>query len=511
MEKGGNGEDAGRRLRPTLWSTRSSAGARTLQGKGKEGKGNVWLREPRTPPQVCVAASPPSPRPRVASPASRVLARRAHRCELWWCAWLLLFLACCPRSPLLAPPIEAQHPDLVPFMSSLWCSLPPPELQRAVYPALSSYSDPDNLVRLTRCDFAGRSCWVAAVLRGASRGGSMRPAESRAGRFECVGASALALELACDLRGEVATLVRACVRAWGLRRCCRGTPCRAARCWPRARRPYSCSTPTCCSWCSTRCARRPRCPSRRPRSRRCGARWRRCGRSAGSPRRCAATPNQGAPARRPSLAIAMMTTFIIRRRASLPLCVVRCRAAGAFRARGHRRGGALLPPLAGRAGRAGARRHGRHARQRRHHAAGLVGRQRHHRAVRAGAVPRAHPPRGRVCAQGGGAGVAHAGRRSRRAMILARAPLLPCKREGGYRAYRAREGSGRGGSTSPKNQGGQCRPAATPQEGVRRRAARRQTSETLASLKSRAGTEANKRPVALGVLDPDEAAPRERE
>eukprot|EP00195_Chlamydomonas_chlamydogama_P017072 CAMPEP_0202896248 /NCGR_PEP_ID=MMETSP1392-20130828/5266_1 /ASSEMBLY_ACC=CAM_ASM_000868 /TAXON_ID=225041 /ORGANISM="Chlamydomonas chlamydogama, Strain SAG 11-48b" /LENGTH=777 /DNA_ID=CAMNT_0049581523 /DNA_START=303 /DNA_END=2636 /DNA_ORIENTATION=+ len=49
------------------------------------------------------------------------------------------------RSPLLAPPAPGQHPDLTAFIEHLWACLPPQELITAVYPVLSSYSDPDTL------------------------------------------------------------------------------------------------------------------------------------------------------------------------------------------------------------------------------------------------------------------------------------------------------------------------------------------------------------------------------
>lgn len=57
------------------------------------------------------------------------------------------------RSPLLASPPEGQHPDLTPFMRHLWASLPPSELQAAVYPSLSSWLGTDTVVRaaLVRC------------------------------------------------------------------------------------------------------------------------------------------------------------------------------------------------------------------------------------------------------------------------------------------------------------------------------------------------------------------------
>ncbi|KAL6760798.1 hypothetical protein V8C86DRAFT_2548426 [Haematococcus lacustris] len=50
------------------------------------------------------------------------------------------------RSPLLAPPVEGQHPDLLAFLEHMWGSLPPGELVRAVYPVLSSWADNDTLV-----------------------------------------------------------------------------------------------------------------------------------------------------------------------------------------------------------------------------------------------------------------------------------------------------------------------------------------------------------------------------
>jgi hypothetical protein len=65
--------------------------------------------------------------------------------------FLLIFLICCfvcmcAHSPLLTPPVEGQHPDLVTFLEAMWGALPPGELVRAVYPVLSSYLDPETPV-----------------------------------------------------------------------------------------------------------------------------------------------------------------------------------------------------------------------------------------------------------------------------------------------------------------------------------------------------------------------------
>ncbi|KAF5833286.1 hypothetical protein DUNSADRAFT_10451 [Dunaliella salina] len=48
--------------------------------------------------------------------------------------------------PVLAPPIEGQHGDLVAFLEHCWGSLTPSELACAVYPHLSAYADPDTVV-----------------------------------------------------------------------------------------------------------------------------------------------------------------------------------------------------------------------------------------------------------------------------------------------------------------------------------------------------------------------------
>lgn len=50
------------------------------------------------------------------------------------------------RSPLLTD-VKQQHPDLRTAICHLWASLPPQELRTAVYPLLSSFSNPDTLVR----------------------------------------------------------------------------------------------------------------------------------------------------------------------------------------------------------------------------------------------------------------------------------------------------------------------------------------------------------------------------
>lgn len=50
------------------------------------------------------------------------------------------------RSPLLTD-VKQQHPDLRTAICHLWASLPPRELRTAVYPLLSSFSNPDTLVR----------------------------------------------------------------------------------------------------------------------------------------------------------------------------------------------------------------------------------------------------------------------------------------------------------------------------------------------------------------------------
>ncbi len=52
------------------------------------------------------------------------------------------------RSPLLTPARPGQHPDLRAAQLALWAALPPRELRAAVYPSLSSFSDPDTQVRL---------------------------------------------------------------------------------------------------------------------------------------------------------------------------------------------------------------------------------------------------------------------------------------------------------------------------------------------------------------------------
>ena len=49
------------------------------------------------------------------------------------------------RSPLLTE-LKQQHPDLRTAMCHLWASLPAQELRTAVYPLLSSFSNPDTLV-----------------------------------------------------------------------------------------------------------------------------------------------------------------------------------------------------------------------------------------------------------------------------------------------------------------------------------------------------------------------------
>ena len=52
------------------------------------------------------------------------------------------------RSPLLSPR-ELRHPDARAAIGRLWAALPPDHLRRAVYPALSSFADPDTLVLLS--------------------------------------------------------------------------------------------------------------------------------------------------------------------------------------------------------------------------------------------------------------------------------------------------------------------------------------------------------------------------
>jgi hypothetical protein len=49
------------------------------------------------------------------------------------------------RSPVLTQH-KGQHPDLHTWLHLLWTALPPNELRRAVYPMLSSYSNPDTQV-----------------------------------------------------------------------------------------------------------------------------------------------------------------------------------------------------------------------------------------------------------------------------------------------------------------------------------------------------------------------------
>lgn len=49
------------------------------------------------------------------------------------------------RSSLLGPH-PALHPDTPTALHLLWSSLPPEDLQTAVYPCLSSYQDPDSQV-----------------------------------------------------------------------------------------------------------------------------------------------------------------------------------------------------------------------------------------------------------------------------------------------------------------------------------------------------------------------------
>ena len=54
------------------------------------------------------------------------------------------------RSPLLASEwrlIRRAHPDAPAALRHLWAGLPPRDLRCAVYPTLSSFSDPDTLVR----------------------------------------------------------------------------------------------------------------------------------------------------------------------------------------------------------------------------------------------------------------------------------------------------------------------------------------------------------------------------
>ena len=52
------------------------------------------------------------------------------------------------RSPLLSPRPDS-HPDAPVAAAHLWAALPPEELQRCIYPILSSYTDPDTLVRVS--------------------------------------------------------------------------------------------------------------------------------------------------------------------------------------------------------------------------------------------------------------------------------------------------------------------------------------------------------------------------
>lgn len=49
------------------------------------------------------------------------------------------------RSPLLTV-LKQQHADVRTAICHLWASLPPQELRTAVYPLLTSFSNPDTLV-----------------------------------------------------------------------------------------------------------------------------------------------------------------------------------------------------------------------------------------------------------------------------------------------------------------------------------------------------------------------------
>lgn len=49
------------------------------------------------------------------------------------------------RSTLLLP-TPADGKDYITALQHLWSGLPPAELQRAIYPTLSSYANPDTLV-----------------------------------------------------------------------------------------------------------------------------------------------------------------------------------------------------------------------------------------------------------------------------------------------------------------------------------------------------------------------------
>lgn len=60
------------------------------------------------------------------------------------------------RSPLLTLE-EPEHPDLRAVANHLWASLPPDLLRCAIYPMLTSYSDPDTQVSLVELRLSAKS------------------------------------------------------------------------------------------------------------------------------------------------------------------------------------------------------------------------------------------------------------------------------------------------------------------------------------------------------------------
>jgi hypothetical protein len=70
------------------------------------------------------------------------------------------------RSPLLSSAAQC-HSDLTSYLHSLWCSLPPRELARAVYPSLTAFADPNTPIAsrlpLSRHSLAGPALAEAAA------------------------------------------------------------------------------------------------------------------------------------------------------------------------------------------------------------------------------------------------------------------------------------------------------------------------------------------------------------
>lgn len=62
------------------------------------------------------------------------------------------------RSPLLTERRPGQHPDLRTAVCHLWAGLPHQELRSAVYPLLSSFSNPDTMASTMHLFFCSTCC-----------------------------------------------------------------------------------------------------------------------------------------------------------------------------------------------------------------------------------------------------------------------------------------------------------------------------------------------------------------